>query len=263
MSTAGHSRNERMSVAARLWPQARRVATWARRSARLTRADLERRYNLNQLQRFEAVANRHDRSLRTASAILEFGCGDGRLIQYLFEFAPAASVSGCDVQREAIAACQRRFPTGHFVANGATPPLSFPEAQFDLVYSYSVFTHLSESNHKAWLRELARTLRPGGMMIHTVHSYEYLRRAASFSPQSLEKYQLAESVEAFIRAGRDYVYVVDNPATPEYGHTIISQEYVTTRWPQYAGLELVEYVEGAIEAYPEGCQDLVLMRKPA
>ncbi|MBI3320299.1 MAG: class I SAM-dependent methyltransferase [Candidatus Omnitrophica bacterium] len=254
-----------------LRPPVRRMRTWVHRHNGRLVADLERRYNLNQLQRFEAVLNRHGRSFRTFSSILEFGCGTGRLTQYLFEFAPEASVYGCDVLSDAIARCQRKFPRGRFVTNRATPPLSFADAQCDLIYSYSVFTHLSEPNHQAWLKELGRLLRPGGMMVHTLHSYEYLRRTARFSPESVAKYRFTpphagagftESAEAFIQSGRDYFYAIDNPSTPEYGHTIIRKEYVMAQWPRCAGLKLLDYVEGAIEAYPEGCQDLVLLMKP-
>jgi len=237
------------------------MAAWLRHVGSPQIPDLERRYNLNQLQRFEAVLNRHGYSLRSCASVLEFGCGEGRLTQYLFPVAPGASIWGCDVRPEAIAAARRRCPAGRFLVNQPAPPLPVADAQCALVFSYSVFTHLSEPNHHAWLKELARVVKPGGMMLHTVHSYEYLRRAALFSPESLSKYALPESVEAFIRSGRGYFYVVEDPSRPEYGHTLISKEYVTTRWPQSAGLDLLEYVEGAIEAYPEGCQDLVLMEK--
>jgi len=250
-----------MTVAERLPPSARRMAAWLRHVGSPQIPDLERRYNLNQLQRFEAVLNRHGRSLRSCPSMLEFGCGEGRLTQYLFTVAPDASIWGCDVRPEAIAAARRRWPSGRFLVNQPVPPLPVADAQFDLVYSYSVFTHLSEPNHLAWLGGLARVLKPGGAMLHTVHSCEYLRRVARFSPAALEKYRFPEPVEAMLQAAPAYYYIADNPAAPEYGHTIIRKEYVMERWPQASGLELVEYVEGAIEAYPEGCQDLVLLRK--
>lgn len=248
-----------MTAIEALRPYARRLAALTANRYGLTRADLERRYDLNQLQRFEALLNWHSRSLRSFASILDFGCGVGRLVQYLFELAPQAAVSGCDVSPEAIRQCRRRCSKGRFLVNRWAPPLDMADETFDLIYSYSVFTHLSEANHQAWLRELARLLRPGGMMLHTVHSYEYLRRAACFSPWSLEKYHLPGSVDAFIASGRDYFYAVENPAAPEYGHAIIRKEYVMARWPQSAGLRLLDYVEGAIEAYPEGCQDVVLL----
>lgn len=98
-------------------------------------------------------------------------------------------------------------------------------------------------------------------MLHTTHSYEYLNRVAIFSPNSINKYRLPEPVEAFIQLPTRYHYVVDEPATPEYGATIISKEYVMTKWPQYSGLKLCEYAEGAIESYPEGCHDIVILVK--
>jgi SAM-dependent methyltransferase len=224
--------------------------------------DLWRRYNLNQLQRFEAVLNRHGRSLRAFPSIFDFGCGDGRLAQYLFTLAPGARVCGSDVRSEVIDACRRKHPQGRFLVNRPTPPLAIEDEAFDLIYSYSVFTHLTEPNHKAWLRELTRMLKPGGVMLHTVHSYEYLRRAAFFSPESLKKYAVVEPPEAFMCAGRDYLYVVEDPAAPEYGYTVMRKEYVLETWPRESGLTLLDYVEGAIESYPEGCQDVVLLAKP-
>ncbi len=250
-----------MSAVDVLRPPVRLVRAWVRRHNGWLINDLQRRYNFNQLQRFDAVLTRHGRSFRTCSSIFDFGCGPGRLTQHLAALAPAASVFGCDVRREAVAECRRRCPWGRFVVNRATPPLDVEDAAFDLIYSYSVFTHLTEPNHKAWLKELARMLQPGGVMLHTVHSYEYLRRTAAFSPESLEKYRFTEPVDSFIRSGRDYLYVVDDPATPEYGYTVMRKEYVLDIWPRESGLALVDYVEGAIESYPEGCQDLVVLQK--
>lgn len=240
----------------------RRIAQQVTHCNGMTRAALERHYNFNQLQRFEAVLNRHGRSFRTAASILDFGCGRGRLTQYLFEFAPAAAIFGCDVDRGAIRYCQQKFPRGSFVINHPRPPLPLSDAQFDLVYSYSVFTHLSETNHQAWLRELSRHLKPGGIMLHTIHSDEYLKRAAAFSPEQLAKHRLAGPVETWLQFHHGYYYLVEDPSRPEYGYTIISRDYVSENWPRHARLELVDYAEAAIEAYPEGCQDIVVLAKP-
>ena len=221
----------------------------------------EKLYALNQIQRFESVLQRNDCSLKSFSSILEFGCGFGRLAQYMFQIVPQAQISGCDVLEDAVAECRRKFPQGHFVVNDPTPPLCFDDMQFDLIYSYSVFTHFSESNHAAWLKELARLLRPGGVMLHTTKSCEFLKRAAIFSPEVIEKYELPEPVDAFIQSSHPYHYVVDNPSMPEYGLSIISKNYVLTKWPHYSGLMVVDYVEEAIEAYPEGYHDIVMMVK--
>ena len=99
-------------------------------------------------------------------------------------------------------------------------------------------------------------------MLLTTKSFEFLRRASLFSPESIVKYELPETVENFINSGRGYYHLfLDNPAMPIYGLTIIRKEYVMENWPRYSGVEVVDYAEGIIEAYPEGCQDIVVLMK--
>ncbi len=225
------------------------------------RFENDRRYNLNQMQAFETVLNRHGWSFGGFRSILEFGCGYGRLAQYLFALAPQAEVVGCDLSAPDIARCRRKYPRARFVVNGPKPPLDFGDQQFDFVFSYSVFTHLTEESLRAWLAELARILRPDGAMAHTVHSYECLRRMAVFSPENLPKYELGMTVEEFIARGKSYHFTPYSPAEPSFGLSIMSREYVEGTWPAQGGLKIVEYVENAIQAFPEGCQDLVLLTK--
>ena len=221
----------------------------------------ETRYDLGQIQKFEAVLNRCDCSIRQFSSILEFGCGFGHLVRYMFKLAPNAKIHGCDVLPKAVAACRRKFPQGVFLINHSAPPVNFADHRFDFIYSYSVFTHLSETNHRAWLAELARLLKPGGVMLHSIKSYAFLRRASLFSPEALPKYELRTSITEFVSQPKRFHYAVDNPPRSEYGLAIIAKDYVLERWPAYSGLEMLEYAEGEIEAYPEGCHDLVLLRR--
>ena len=221
----------------------------------------QKRHDINQVQRFEAALKKHGSSLTSCTSILEFGCGFGRLLQYVAKAAPQAQISGCDIFDKAVNACRKTFPNGRFVQNRSTPPVDLESDQFDLIYSYSVFTHLAEENHAAWLKELARLLKPGGFMIHTSKSHAFLKRAQIFSPESIEKFQLPTSVSAFIASNHPYFYIPYSSETPEYGLTIISRDYVEQNWAQYAGIDLVEYWEEALEAYPEGCHDLVILQK--
>ena len=219
------------------------------------------RYTLNQLQKMEFALRGVGRSFQACSSILEFGCGSGRLTRHLLALVPAAAIVGCDVVRQGVETCRRRYPSATFVRNEWCPPLPFDDGRFDLVFSYSVFTHLSEPNHRDWLKELARVLRADGVMLHTTHSHECLARMAMFSPGSLAKYALRTDVPTFVAGARSYHYTVDDPARPEYGLAIIGEAYVREWWPRYSGLRLAAYTAGAIEAYPEGCQDIVILQK--
>lgn len=222
---------------------------------------VDKRYDMNQLQYFEAALNRSQLSLKQFKSILEFGCSYGRLTRHLFSLVPDAQISGCDILPKEILWSRKKYPRGRFLVNQEKPPVSFPDAEFDFIYSYSVFTHLSEQNHLNWLKELSRILKPGGVMLHTVHSPVCLKRIQMFSPQRLDSYQLGGTVEQFLRSGKQYHYVPYGPDEPEYGLTILTKEYVSRIWPAQGNLRVLNFVENAIEAYPEGCQDLVLLMK--
>jgi len=60
------------------------------------------------------------------------------------------------------------FRSGHFLATASARPLPYPPAYFDLVYCFSVFTHLIESMQDLRLAESSRILKPGGGLLLTV-----------------------------------------------------------------------------------------------
>ena len=219
-----------------------------------------RRWNLCELQAIEGMLNRNGFSLKRFKSILDFGCGYGRVTRYLFELAPDAKIYGCEVNSNLVEQCKRSLPAGNFIVNQPTPPLDFPDAAFDFIYSWSLFTHLSEPNHIAWLQELACKLKPGGVMLHTTHGYECLKRMAVFNPERLIKHEIPCPLEEFVSTSLCYHYAFESQF-PEYGYTIISKDYIMKNWASYSGINLVDYSEGVYEKNPEGCHDFVLLAK--
>lgn len=100
--------------------------------------------------------------------VLDFGCGIGRMLRNGPEDDPAGEYWGCDIDERSIAWLERHAsPPLHVFRAGELPPTSLPDRHFDLIYSYSVFTHLSDS-WSAWLLELHRLLKDDGFLIVTV-----------------------------------------------------------------------------------------------
>lgn len=112
--------------------------------------------------------------LEGVQAILDFGCGCGRVTRYFHGFA--GEVAGSDVSAQAIAWCRDNLRFGRFEANGLAPPLAFADESFDLVYALSVFTHLTDDLQLAWRDELRRVLRRGGKLLVTTHGESYVPR---------------------------------------------------------------------------------------
>lgn len=232
------------------------------KSDRWPLSEHELRYDLNQIQAFESILSRNDLSIHDFPKLLDFACGPARLMRHMPILSPQTELHGCDTDPWCIYQSAKLCPTGTFYVNDIEPPLNYEDDSFDMIWSFSIFTSLPESKHKIWMKELSRILKPGGVMLHTVHSYEYLKRSRTFSPERIEKYQLPLPLEQFIIEGPDYYYIADDPKTPDYGQALISKRYIKDIWPSITGLKLVDYRSAAIESYPEGCHDLVMMSKP-
>jgi SAM-dependent methyltransferase len=95
--------------------------------------------------------------------VLEFGCGCGRVLRALAEIAPV-QLFGCDLHRGMVRWCQTHL-RGQYVVSKPKPPLPYAAGQFDMVYALSVFTHMTDAPARAWLAELGRVTRPGGIAI--------------------------------------------------------------------------------------------------
>ena len=107
-------------------------------------------------------------------AVLDFGCGCGRVTRWWGDFS--GTVAGSDVSAPAIDWCRANLPFARFETNALAPPLVFEDESFDLVYALSVFTHLTGDLQLAWRDELRRVLRPGGRLLLTTHGRSYIPR---------------------------------------------------------------------------------------
>ena len=97
--------------------------------------------------------------------VLDFGCGSGKVMRHFLPEAEAGELWGCDIDARSIDWINAELsPPLHAFTNGPVPPLDQPAGSFDLVWSVSVFTHLTD-HWAGWLAELHRVLRPGGLAI--------------------------------------------------------------------------------------------------
>lgn len=122
-----------------------------------------------------AILGRHGARPEQFGAMLDFGCGCGRVTR---RWSACTGVHGCDLSVEAIAWCRANLPFGEFATNGGKPPLRYHNAALDFVYALSVFTHLAEDMQGAWMRELRRVLRPGGLLLITTHGAGFTQHLA-------------------------------------------------------------------------------------
>lgn len=109
-----------------------------------------------------------------AARILDFGCGWGRIIRYFARDVPAGALFGCDPDAEILNMCSElRVPGILRRSDYHLHSLPF-EPQFDLVYAFSVFTHLSERVYGEALAAIHKALAPGGLLVFTIRPRTFI-----------------------------------------------------------------------------------------
>ena len=101
------------------------------------------------------------------SRVMDFGCGAGRTLRHFKSEAERAEIWGVDIDGPSIELLRETVsPPFHLTQSGYWPPLDLPDDSFELIWSISVFTHLTD-NSIPWLLELHRLLKPGALLIAT------------------------------------------------------------------------------------------------
>lgn len=119
--------------------------------------------------------------LKLDSSILDVGCGQGRLaIGILDRVGEVRKYRGVDVDETSIRWCRRyisrkhktfrfdrinvknaRYNQGGMEASDGFR-FSFADEEFDVIYLYSVFSHMNANDIAAYLKEFRRILHPDG-----------------------------------------------------------------------------------------------------
>ncbi len=185
--------------------------------------------------------------VKPGARILEWGCGPGRIVRRLEVLLreSGASLFASDYNSTSIQWCTSAIPAVTFALNGLRPPLPFDAEFFDALYSSSVFTHLSEEMHYAWLQENARVLKRGGLLIFTT-------AGDRFTPKLL-----ADELREY-EAGNLVVRSSGKEGARTYG-AFQSPAFVTQKLlPSCASLELLRH---ETELPFTGIQDIWVVRK--
>jgi SAM-dependent methyltransferase len=186
------------------------------------------------------------KKLDELNAVLDFGCGCGRVARWL---GLGERLTGCDIDGEAIEWCRANL-AGSFAQIANAPPLPYAENSFDLIIAISVFTHLSDEMERGWLAEIARVLKPSGVLIASVSGNPAFRDIAARSPS------VASHRDDLQATGFTVVQMGPGPGPPEwYQNSYHTPDYVRENWAEH--FTILAYEERGINHH----QDAVVMRR--
>jgi SAM-dependent methyltransferase len=103
--------------------------------------------------------------------VLDVGCGTGGEI--ITTLAGYGSVVGLDLSRIALRYAKQR--NIRFLSQASVDRIPFPSVYFDLITSFDVLYEDSVIDDQIALYEIARVLKPGGLILLRVPAYDWLR----------------------------------------------------------------------------------------
>jgi SAM-dependent methyltransferase len=182
--------------------------------------------------------------------ILDFGCGWGRLIRLCYKYVPIENIYGIDPWDESIKECKNHGVKANLAISDWVPRSLPFEQKFDLIFAFSVFTHLSEKTTRIVLDTLRKYIAEDGLLVITIRSKEYWHiHNQGASERKMVKVH-DETGFAFMPHERP---PIDGDIT--YGDASISLEYFNIHIPNWK-VESVEINE--VDQY-----QVILFLKPA
>jgi SAM-dependent methyltransferase len=156
---------------------------------------------LRLLDRYLPPADRGERRL------LDVGCGSGAMLAHLERYG---SPTGIESDEETVR--QSRLRGTDAVQLGNAPPLPFEPDTFDVVTALDVLEHVDDDVEL--LREIRRTLRPGGLLLLSVPAYQFLWGLQDEVAHHRRRYIAREVRERVVAAGLE-------PGRVSYFNTIL------------------------------------------
>ena len=173
----------------------------------------------------------------TGARILDYGCGWGRLLRLMYKFSPPDKLYACDPWDKSLELCRAYGIRANLALCDYVPrQMVFSGVKFDLIYAFSVFTHLSERTAKAVMNVLRDCIAQDGMLVITIRPVEYW----DVHNQSTDPVDIAAMKDAHARVG--FAFTPHNRQAIEgdipYGDTSMSFEYIAR---EYEGWNLVHH----------------------
>lgn len=169
------------------------------------------------------------------SRILDYGCGWGRLIRLLYPFTSYENIYAVDPWDESIRICREYNIKANLALSDRLPSHLPFNCKFNLIFAFSVFTHLSEKVTHIVLNTLRNYVADDGLLVITVRPKEYWY---THDGGSLAQNMIAiHNQTGFAFTPHSYIPPMDGDIP--YGDTSISLEYLQEKFPSwaFAGLE--------------------------
>jgi SAM-dependent methyltransferase len=184
----------------------------------------------------EAYVSLTNRAFEDAT-VLDYGAGWGRLTRLALHFIPAERVFACDADPKSVALFNSLAFPMHCTHVPVLPKrLPYEGDTFDLVWLWSVLTHLPERNADFVMRALLPVIKADGLLLITI------RPPSFWTSNPITKASHLESVHN----ERGFAH---DSKSEHWGDTSMSLEYIQRTWPQWSILDTRDDESHQVQVY--------------
>lgn len=134
----------------------------------------------------KAYAEQLGRPVGPGIAALDFGCGWGRFLRFLWKDVTEDQLHGVDIDPDILGSCRQQGVPGKLARITPMGRLPYADGSLDFILAYSVFTHLPESVFRHWMNEMKRVARPGCVFAFTIEPRRFLEFVGSLADKPTE-----------------------------------------------------------------------------
>lgn len=179
---------------------------------------------------------------------LDYGVGWGRIASLLRYFGSGAALDCVDAWEESIKLARDSGLDNRMAQVSAMMThAELPDRGYDLIYAYSIFTHLPAENIVNNLTVLFDALKPGGKIVFTVREVKFLDYLKTSGAQ------VNASIDALDSDG----YWFGNAQNSQYGDTVTTAEWISKHLDKRGSISTLGFIDS------EPFQTIVTMTRPS
>lgn len=208
------------------------------------------------------VMEKYGHTLEPGDSFYEMGCASGRVLRHFVAQHDGLNVWGSDINNRHIEWMRLNLPDNiKIFQNTILPQIPIESNSIDIACAFSVFTHIDDMD-LAWLCEIRRVLKKGGIFYVTIHSddtWKYMspkdqiyKNLMDLAPY-INDYEISEN---FLAGNLPNDKTVFSWHAENYNTNVFhKKDYIFREWGRF--FKVHEIIRAGAEY-----QDVVVMQKP-
>lgn len=188
--------------------------------------------------------------------ILDLPCGHGRVMRWLRAHYPAASITGCDLNRAGVDFCAEQLQAERVYSQVDLAQVKF-DRPFDLIWCDSLLTHLPVPKALSTLDQLVKWASEDAVIVFSVQGRYFSSLLSRDQGDFADNADIVSLLERYAEEGAAFEPYYEDP-NHEYGLTLMTPEFLTAHVQRNPDVIMRAYLEQAW-----GVQDVVVLYKKA